>query len=76
MLADDPLLHTMTGSAGYYGFDDVAVGAYLVREIDPPGMDPAISNEVPVTVVAGQVAEASFRDLQIEWYVDLPLIVK
>jgi hypothetical protein len=29
-----------------------------------------------VTVVAGQVVEASFRDVRIEWYVDLPLIVK
>jgi len=76
VLSDDPELSTLTGSGGYYGFDDVAVGAYLVREIDPPGMDPAISNEVPVTVVAGLVVEASFRDVRIEWYADLPLIVK
>jgi len=66
---------TYTDAEGYFLFENVPVGNYILIETDPEGVDSEIPNEVPVTVVADQVVEANIRDVPAQWGIFLPLIL-
>ena len=67
--------YTYTDAAGHFLFENVPVGNYILRETDPEGADPEISNDVTVTVVADQIVEANIRDVPAQWRMFLPLIL-
>jgi uncharacterized repeat protein (TIGR01451 family) len=56
---------TLTDVNGNYTFPNVPPGAYIVREIDPPGYASTTNNLVPVSVPPGGAATANFGDQQI-----------
>ena len=70
-----PELYTHTDLEGYYRFEVVLIGDYVVCKIDPGEVDPEISNQVPVTVLPGQMVEVSFRAVPFSMSVYLPLIL-
>ncbi|HSI94242.1 MAG TPA: family 10 glycosylhydrolase [Jiangellaceae bacterium] len=51
-----------TDGSGWFGFAHVAPGRYVVRVDRPHGVDGQLTT--PVRVGAGQIAEATFRNLQ------------
>ena len=53
-----------TAASGTFAFGSLDPGAYLVKEIDPPGYrsSPGSPNEVAVTVSANQTSEVNFAD--------------
>ena len=70
-----PSRYTYTDASGYFLFENVPVGDYILKETDPEGVDPEIPNEVPVTVVADQTVEVNIRDVPTHWGIFLPLIL-
>ncbi|MGE0084616.1 MAG: SdrD B-like domain-containing protein [Desulfococcaceae bacterium] len=53
---------TVTSPEGTYSFADVPAGAYVVKETDPEGYVSTTGNTVPVNLVSGTEATASFGD--------------
>ncbi len=54
----------VTAGDGSYIFINVVPGSYTVRETDPEGFTSTTPNSVPVTLVSGGAATASFGDQQ------------
>ncbi len=58
-VVDTQVTMTMNGEPGWYWFDDVAAGDYIVREVLQPGWVATLpaSGEQPVTVSAGEIID-------------------
>jgi uncharacterized repeat protein (TIGR01451 family) len=60
--ADDVVYTTTTTTDGSYTFDDIPVGAYRVKEIDPDGYVSTSSNNVPISIPPDGTVSANFGD--------------